>query len=85
MENINCVCCNDTVPKMPKHHSLPPTGAASFLVYATLKTIFTVTLSLKIVTKKIERMAGIGKPKMPTDSVQNNKLLHVIVIYFLYL
>jgi len=57
---------------MPEHHSLLPkkrdklpTGTASFLVirYCFLVFVFCKEFQLKIVTKKIEWMAGIGKPR----------------------
>jgi hypothetical protein len=62
---------------MPRHPSLPPTGTASFLVirYWLLVFVFSKVFQLKIVTKKIEWMAGKWKPKKPSDSVQEIKKL----------
>ena len=64
---------------MPKNHSLLPMGAASFLeapqppkgeLYCWKRNS-----TENGNQKKIEWMAGIGKPKKPTVSVQKKKML----------
>jgi len=46
--------------------------------------VFRTVIQLKIVTKKIEWMAGIGIARMPKDSVQKKLKIEKFITFWIY-